>query len=117
MENTKDNLYEVIVTGPAEESFYNILNYLYKHYNSEKAGEIAGELRDITETLNHQPGRGTYEPRLSHFGKSHRFILFKRTSRADIKVIYYIDDASKTVYVTDFFPTEMDDTQISERNR
>ncbi|SMD42876.1 hypothetical protein SAMN00777080_1443 [Aquiflexum balticum DSM 16537] len=34
----------------------------------------------------------------------------------DIKIIYFVDIASKKVFVTDFFPCEMDYQKIPNRN-
>ncbi len=108
--------YPVIITDSADLSFYEVLEYLYENYPIDRAEEVAGELRDIVKTLEYKPERGTREPRLSHKEKEYRYILYKRTSRSDIKVIYYIDNRLATVYITDFYPTEKDDRRISDRN-
>ena len=117
MENTEESKYQVIVTDPAEISFYEVLDYLYDNYLIEKAEQIADELRDTANKLHYQPERGTPESKLAHRSKGYRYILYKRTSRADIKVVYYIDQASFTVYITDFFPTEKDNQKLPKRNK
>jgi len=117
LESTEESKYKVIITDPAEVSFYEILEYLYDNYPLDRAEQIANELRDTAKKLYYQSDRGTPEGKLSHRPQGYRYILYKRTSRASIKVIYYIDQSSSTVYVTDFFPTEKDDTEISKRNR
>ena len=38
-------------------------------------------------------------------------------AEAEIKIIYYIQESEEMVYVTDFFPTEKDDTVIPKRNQ
>lgn len=116
MESTEEKKYAVIITAPADFAFYEVLEYLYEHYPIDRAEEVAGELRDIVKTLEHNPERGPCETRLSHREKEYRYILYKRTSRSDIKVIYYIDNRLTTVYITDFYPTEKDDRRISDRN-
>jgi plasmid stabilization system protein ParE len=107
----------VIITNTAEKSFYEILEYLYDNYPLDRAEQIANELRDAAKKLHYQPERGTIESRLSLRSKHYRYVLFQRTSRTDVKIIYYIDGTAAVVYVTDFFPTEMNDERISKRNR
>jgi plasmid stabilization system protein ParE len=99
LESTKESSYKVVITDPAEISFYEVLEYLYDNYPLDKAEQIADELRDTATKLHYQPERGTLETRLSHRSKDYRYVIYKHTSRADIKVIYYIDNASYTVYI------------------
>jgi hypothetical protein len=66
--------------------------------------------------LEANPTRGTFEKRLKSLGKEHRFLLYYYTTRNAIKVIYFVDELNKVVYVTDFFPCENDDKKISKRN-
>ena len=117
MEDPQESKYEVIITDPAEISFYEILEYLHDHYPLDRAEEIANKIRDKTKILKYQAERGTPEPRLKHRKEGYRFILYNRTKRADIKIIYYILEREGKVYVTDFFPTEKDDIEISKKNR
>jgi len=116
LEKAEENRYQVIVTNLAEISFYEVVDYLYDNYPFERAEEIADELRDTARILHNQPERGTPEPNLSHRGRGYRYVLYKRTSRAEIKIIYFIDKKSKTVYITDFFPTEKDNRVLSDRH-
>jgi len=116
LENTEASKYLVIITDPAEISFYEILDYLYDNYPHERAEKIANELRDMANRLHYHPERGTQEGKLSHRSNGYRYILYKRTSRTDIKVIYYIDQATFTVYITDFFPTEKNNVKLSKHN-
>ncbi len=117
MENQKEGRYEVIITEPAEFYFYEILEYFYDNYPIERAEDLANGLRDKTRSLTNNPERGTLEFRLSHRDKIYRYILFKRVSRAEIKILYYLEESKRIVYVTDFFPTEKDDKKIAARNR
>lgn len=116
MESQKESKYEVIITEPAEIAFYEILEYLYNNHTIDRAEELANDLRDTAKSLNHQPKRGFIENRLKNRSEEYRFILFKRVPRAEIKILYFLDVLKKVVYVTDFFPTEMDDKKISTRN-
>ena len=67
--------YKVIITDPAEIAFYKILEYLYKHYEIDRAGEIADELRDTAKALHYQSERGTPEPNLQNRKEDYRFIF------------------------------------------
>lgn len=116
MENTEEIKYEVIITHQAEVCFYEILDYLYDNYSFENAERIAGELRDTAKKLEYYPDRGAKESRLAQRSRGYRYILFARTSRTEIKVIYYIDHTSSKVYITDFFPTEKDSDKLPKRN-
>ena len=117
MESQEESRYQIIITDPAEISFYEILEYLFDHYTLERAEELANALRDKTNSLHDKPKRGALEHRLIGRSKGYRFILFKRIPRAEIKILYYIDESKKIVNVTDFFPTEMDDNKIANRNK
>ena len=88
MEEPEKSKYEVIITDPAEISFYEILEYLYDHYPLDRAEEIANEIRDQAKTLQHHSERGIPEPRLKHRKANYRFILYNRTNKADIKIIW-----------------------------
>ena len=43
--------------------------------------------------------------------------MYQYTPRKSVKIMYFIDESSKTVYVTDFFGNEMDDKKIAERKK
>ncbi|MFW5761868.1 MAG: hypothetical protein ACOCXH_12905 [Cyclobacteriaceae bacterium] len=74
-------------------------------------------MKEAPRKLTTYPSRGAIEHRLVKYrDRIYRYILFKRTKRADIKIIYYINEQAKEVYVTDFFPTEKDDSKISKRS-
>lgn len=117
MESQEENKYQVNITDPAEISFYEIVEFLFDHYTLDRAEELANALRDTTSSLNDQPMRGALEHRLIGRKNKYRFILFKRIPRAEIKILYYIDESKKIVNVTDYFPTEMDDNKIANRNK
>lgn len=108
MESPQESQYTVITTRQAEAAFYQFLDYLYENYPLDRAEELANQLRDKTKELHYLPERGSAEPDIRQGTRRYRSILFERTPRAQIKIIYYIDKASHAVYVTDFFPTEKD---------
>jgi mRNA-degrading endonuclease RelE of RelBE toxin-antitoxin system len=110
----QESLYQIIITEPAYEAFFEIAEYLNDHYSDSRAAEITGQLFEMVSTLNKHPERGTVELRFKHRPHDYRFILFNRHRRADIKIIYFIDSEECKVFITDFFPTEKDDKKISE---
>lgn len=116
MEDEKEIEFEIIITRPVEINFYSILEYFYEHYTFERAEEISNELRDKVKELTFFPEKGSFEPNLKGRKNKYRFILFRRTKIKDIKIIYFVDISSKKVFVTDFFPCEMDYQKIPKRN-
>jgi len=116
VEKRETDEYQVEFTTLSRHYFYEVLDYLYQNYTIDRAEQLANELESMAKSLNHHPHRGTKEKWLLDMKQEYRFILFNRTQRSDIKIIYYIQKSGKKVYVTDFFPTEMDNEQIASRN-
>ncbi len=83
----------------------------------DRAEEVTKGLNEMALSLDLLYHRGSLEKKLGRGKKSYRYLLYKRTSRASVKIFYYVDEKSKTVYVTDFFPTEKDPKKIGSRNR
>lgn len=108
--------YIVEITPEAEHYYFKFLEYLYEHHSSEHADRKSEELLSIAESLNRYPYRGEKEEQLSFLGKDYRFLLYAYTPRKTIKIIYFIAESEKKVYVTDFFPTEMNQERISQRS-
>ena len=108
--------YTVKITPEAERYYYNILEYFYEHHSEKSANRKSNELLELAITLEKNPSRGRIEENLRFLGRNHRFILYYYTSRKAIKIIYFVDEQAKTVYVTDFFPCESDENKISDRS-
>lgn len=68
-------------------------------------------------SLDKNPYRGRVVNQLTFLEIEYRYLLYQYTPRKSIKIMYFIDESSKTVYVTDFFGNEMDDTKIADRNK
>ena len=117
MEGSQTHSYRVIITASAEISFYEFSSYLYDHYSIEKAEKLSTALKNMAGELINYPHRGSIEPQLTGRKNVYRYILFKRTSRATVKIIYYVEEVEKSVYITDFFPTEMNDKKLPSRNK
>ena len=117
MAKKETDRYEVVITSAAEIHFYELVEYLYEHLSLERAEEITRGLNEMVLSLALLYHRGSVEKKLSRRKKSYRYLLYKRTSRTSVKILYYVDEKSKTVYVTDFFPTEKDPKKIASRNR
>ncbi len=99
--------YEIVITEFARHAYFQILDYLYEHYTEERAEEVALELIETPQILKKFPLRGKIEPLLINRRLEYRFILYKRSRHATVKIIYYITSSPNRVYITDFFPTEM----------
>ena len=115
MEKEETNNYEVRFTPLSRQYFYDVLDYFYDLYPLERAEQLADELEQKAMSLNHQPYRGRVEEELNEEPLEYRFILYQRTKRADIKIIYHIDEGAKIIYLTDFFSTERDREDLSKR--
>jgi len=107
----------VEITPEAELYYLNLLEYLFKTHTSSSASDKADEIMGMVMSLDKSPHRGSIESRLEFLGKGHRFLLYKITSRKQVKIIYFVDEPGMTVYVTDFFGTEMYEGKIGKRNK
>ncbi len=112
MEKEKADYYKTVITASAEIFFYEVVEYLYEHMSFDRAEEVATELHELALSLNQLYHRGTIEKKLLKRKNIYRYILFKRTPRAEVKIIYYVDQITKTIYITDFFPTEKDPKKL-----
>ncbi|MFY0653820.1 MAG: hypothetical protein JXQ96_17395 [Cyclobacteriaceae bacterium] len=108
--------YIVEITPEGEFHYLQLLEYLYKYHSEESADRKSNEVLDMAMSLDKEPRRGRKEDKLDILGKDHRFLLYYYTSRKSIKIIYFVEETNKTVYITDFFPTEMNDKKIRRRN-
>jgi mRNA-degrading endonuclease RelE of RelBE toxin-antitoxin system len=109
-------IYTVEITPKAEGFYYDVLEYFYEHCSEESANKKSDELLELAIKLENNPSRGRKEDKLKSLGRNHRFVLYYYTPGNAIKIIYYIDEARKTVFVTDFFPCESDEKKISKRS-
>jgi mRNA-degrading endonuclease RelE of RelBE toxin-antitoxin system len=100
--------YKIIITSWAEKAYFEVLDYVFEHHPTKRANEIALELLEYPNVLSNFPLLGKTEPALAHRPEDYRFIIYERTAQATVKIIYYVDDEQKSIYLTDFFPCEMD---------
>jgi plasmid stabilization system protein ParE len=117
VEKEETDQFEVLVTRNAEIHFYELAEYLYEHMTLDRAEKITSELHEAALSLKKLYNRGAIEENLRKEKQEFRYILFKRTPRTQIKIIYFIDKATKTVFVTDFFPTEKDPKKLRKRSK
>jgi len=108
--------YSVKITPDAEIYFLQLQNYLYAHNSRESIQRNVDKILDVAFSLNNNPYRGRLEDNLINLGMRHRFVLCKLSKRKDVKIIYFIEETIKTVFITDFFLTEMDDKKITFRS-
>ena len=83
------------------------MEYLITHFSTERVLEIDKAISKTASSLSKSPSRGTREKELSHRNEGFRFILHRKSRSFEIKIIFYIKEEGKTVFVTDFFPTRM----------
>jgi hypothetical protein len=107
--------YQIIITAFAERAYFEVLNYVFDYHSFEKANKITLELLEYPQALKDFPLLGKIEPNLIGASKEYRFLLFERTKKTTVKIIYFVDDVDKKIYLTDFFPCEMSDKKIKKR--
>lgn len=108
--------YKVIITDIAEARYYELLEYFYDYYSEERAEELATELRLYPFKLSKMPNRGALEKSLVHRPEKFKFLLYKRVKYAEVKIIYFVVEKIKVVYITDFYATEMNPSKIKDRS-
>lgn len=109
-------LYSVEITKDAEIYYYEVLEYFYEHCSINSADRKSEELLEFAISLEKNPTRGRIVEKLSNLEKDHRYILYYYTQTKAIKIIYFIDELEKIVYITDFFPCESNEKKIEERS-
>lgn len=107
--------YNVKITADAENYYLDVLEYFYEHHSEASADRKSNELLEKAISLENNPGIGRIEENLRSLGRMHRFILYYYTPRKAIKIIYFINEQERTVFVTDFFPCESDEKKIRKR--
>ena len=110
-----EKVYEVIITTPAQRRYEEtILQYLMENFSIERVKEIDLRLVQKVSSLSFKPFSGTKEKYLAHLKEAFRFILHKESRNFEIKILYFVDEESHRIYVTDFFPTKMNPERLSD---
>jgi len=110
--------YKIVVARPAKDRYQNrVLPYIYDNFSFKRASEVDEAILQTIEALQQNPTRGRREKYLEELKEDFRFILHKETKHFEIKVIYYIDKNTETIYVTDLFPTKMNPERISKHHK
>ncbi|MES2589142.1 MAG: hypothetical protein V4622_09185 [Bacteroidota bacterium] len=107
--------YQIVITSTAERAYFEVLDYVFEHHSKQSANSIALELLEHPQILKKFPNLGTIEANLKQRSEKYRFILFERTTKITVKIIYYVDEENKKIYLTDFFPCEMNEQKIRRR--
>ena len=108
--------YIVKITSKAEQYYWDLLAHLYETHSIESANKKSDDILKLAMSLKDNPERGCLEEDLAHYEKGFRALIYHVTKRNTIKIIYFIDEAKKTVYVTDFFPTRQDPNKKTKRS-
>ena len=113
----KETRYEVIVTPEGEEHYFSLLEHLLRTHSKESADRKSDEILEKAFSLSLKPKRGKLEEKLSYLNRNHRYLVYHITKRKTVKIIYFIDELKKEVYITDFFPTLMNPTKMGMTSR
>ena len=113
MEGKKN--YVVEITPEAEFYYLQLIEYLYQTHSIKSAERKADEILSLAMSLDRLPNRGTPESKLDFPNMQHRYLVYQVTDRKTVKIIYFIDEPKKKVFVTDFFGSEMSESRIPER--
>ena len=112
----EESVYKVEITPEAEKYYFDVLEYFYKHHSADSADKKSEALLIKAISLKNHPQRGRIEECLTFLGKEYRFLLYKYTQNRSIKIIYFVEEETKTIYISDFFPTKMNNLKIEKRN-
>lgn len=111
----KEN-YLVEITSKAEQYYWKLLAHLYETHSTESANKKSDEIIKLASSLDVNPHRGSLEEDLASFNKEFRSVIYHITQRNTVKIIYFIDENTHKVYVTDFFATLMNPDKKRKRN-
>lgn len=105
--------YEIVITRSAILRYQDeILPYLQRNFTPQRVFEIDSSLMGQVFSLESNPNRGSVEKYLRKDSRVFRYILFRETKLFELKIVFFIQDQSNKVFVTDFFPTKMNPTRI-----
>lgn len=108
--------YVVEITEKAEQYYWKLLAYIYENHSIESANKKSDEIIGLAMSLDVNPHRGSLEEDLAKFRKEFRYLLYNITKRKTVKIIYFIEEETHKVYVTDFFTTLMNPEKRRKRN-
>ena len=108
--------YRVEITPEAEIFFEELLKYLYKTHSENSAKKKLSEIIELAFSLTQNLHQGSQEESLLYLGKDHQYLVYFVTKRKTVKIIYFVNEVNKTVYITDFFRTLMLPDKIKKRN-
>lgn len=112
----EETSYLVEITTKAEQYYWKLLAHIYKTHSVESANKKSDEIIELAMSLSVNPHRGSLEEDLVSFNKGFRSIIYLITKRNTVKIIYFIDERSNKVYVTDFFATLMNPDKRRKRS-
>lgn len=105
--------YEIVLTRSSILRFQDeIYPYLNSNFSPRRVFEIDTEIFEKVDSLHHQPHRCSREQMLIDDTKAVRFLLYRASSQFELKIMFFIDEVSNRVFVTDFFPTKMNPAKI-----
>ncbi len=108
--------YLVEITSKAEQYYWKLLAHLYETHSVQSANKKSDEIIELAMSLDVNPQRGSLEEDLASFNKEFRSIIYHITKRKTVKIVYFIDEHTNKVYVTDFFATLMNPDKKRKRS-
>jgi len=108
--------YLVEITSKAEQYYWKLLAHIYENHSVERASKKSDEIIELAMSLNVNPHRGSLEEDLASFNKEFRSLIYHITKRKTVKIIYFIEESTGKVYITDFFATLMNPDRKKKRS-
>ncbi len=109
--------YLVEITPEAEQYFEDLLSFLYQTHSLLSADKKSLEILTMAQSLSQNPTRGRVEDALTYLKKGHRYLIYSLSNRKTIKILYFVNEVNNTVFITDFFPNEMNPVKILGRDK
>jgi hypothetical protein len=105
--------FEIVLTRSSILRYQDdVYPYLNSNFSPRRVFEIDVEIFESVESLQYQPHRCSREPMFIESSKALRFLLYRASDRFELKILFFIDELPKKVFVVDFFPTRMNPTRM-----
>jgi len=105
--------FEIVLTRSSILRYQDeIYPYLNSNFSSRRVFEIDAQIFERVDSPHNQPHRGSREPMLIENPKVLRFLLYRASDQFELKIMFFIDELLRRVFVVDFFPTRMNPTRM-----
>ena len=100
---------QIIIDDLAKQSIIDIYYYNYQ-YSLKKAIEVNKNIFSHIHFLENSPYLGRYIPEMPN--KQFREIIYKASRYSSYRIMYYISENSKTIYIFNIISTKQNFNQI-----